>query len=65
MRDGLSIARTLTTILGILLCVPAAQADVTIEEVVRVEGAGLTSVANMSTQTTTRRRSTWSSPFSR
>lgn len=46
--------RTIPPLLGILLCVPAAHADVTIEETVRVEGAGLMSMANMSTQTTTR-----------
>jgi hypothetical protein len=54
MLSGVSIARTIPKILGILLCVAAAHADVTIEEAVRVEGAGLMSMANMSTQTTTR-----------
>jgi hypothetical protein len=48
------MARTIPKILGILLCVPAAHADVTIEEAVRVEAAGLMSMANMSAQTTTR-----------
>jgi len=54
MVNRVSVVRIIPKILGILLCVPAAQADVTIEEAVRVEGAGLMSMANMSTQTTTR-----------
>jgi len=47
-------SRAIPTILGICLCVPATHADVTMEEAIRVEGAGLMSMANMSTQTTTR-----------
>jgi hypothetical protein len=45
--------RYATSLIFLLLAAPTLDADVTLEEVVRMEGAGAMSLANMSIQTTT------------